>query len=294
MLSNEFLDRAKKIALADVNYGEIFRDVPFLNSEDAIQRLEPADILIEYIPQFRPNIIHYNEFLLKGLMHIGIVVRFGETFYKIELLENGLFCDRCIFSQFEPFEHSVKRFFIVVRSKKVSSDDLLKKSLNASIINYAGYENREGNPVKMREIKTNFFLRTHKLDKNVPLPDKLYCSELAYLAYLENGIEICKLRSLDELADMTGGFPARKDTKRILTHYSRGSMFLYSIFFLIAEYERLTVFLNLRSLGPSGILFKDGVWPNFIVENKDFDIVCTVPPYEMCIKEYEQLMSQKV
>ena len=117
MLSEELLQRAKKIALADINYGHKFRDALFLDNKEATKYLQAGDMVIQYIPQLDRDIMRFNELILKGCMHIGIIAEFGAgNIFKMELWQKGLFCDESIFSLYEWFDVYLKRYHFVIRS----------------------------------------------------------------------------------------------------------------------------------------------------------------------------------
>jgi len=291
MSLEDILLRAKKVALADVNYGPRFRDVPFLDEESAKGLLQAGDLVIEYVPQVVRDLLNYHEYVLKGCMHIATVVDFaGKHLYKIEVYLKGIFCDRCIFSDISHHDFELKRFRMVIRSKTVAKDEVLRRSLNKSALTIAGFEDRDGTPLRVRDVDTNLFMHTHKLDG--PLPKGLYCSELTYLAYKANHIDVCELCPIVDLIEASGGIPNRKITHAISLRYASGVKRRAIAYDCLIEWERLMRLLRLPILRPSRFSFRDAAWPHLILENPEFDILAVVPAGERYVRDYEKAMEE--
>jgi hypothetical protein len=95
---------------------------------------------------------------------------------------------------------------------------------------------------------------------------------------------------LDELIDALGAYPSRKDTKRIAKIYAMGNKSIYWAYMLLFGWEHAMRKLGIHFLRPFRLFSKDAAWPQFIIENKEFEILTVVPPPERYIKQYESIL----
>jgi hypothetical protein len=292
MLSKSHLAMAKKVIEADIHYGRRFAKVPILDPKQATELLEPGDALIQFAPQLRLSMDYYNEYILKGCMHLSTIAFFGDRPYKIELIQQGLFCVNEIFEDLDRQAIYMKRYYLVLRHKRVQTKPELQLAINESALRFAGFEDRDGVPVRTRHVEPNFFLKTHRSMKGrrQELPKKIYCSEITYLAYRENGIEICELRTLEELFAKSGGLPSWEATQKIWRRYTRSSGVRYGIMMVLSEIERLGNWLNLSFLRPSRLISDRVVFPQFVLENRDFELVMIVPPSKPYIVQWNRML----
>jgi hypothetical protein len=294
MPSPELLQRAKQVLLADVNYGHRFADALCLSEEDAAQRLQPGDLLIHYVPQLERNHPRYEELLVRGCMHIAIVAAFGAgPLYKIESIQIGPICTRNMFENSTQRESDLRRYHLILRFKRIRSDPALQRQLNESILKFSGFEVRDDEPVRIREVHGSAFLETHRLTGRSikALPKSLYCSELAYLAYEENGIEVCPLVPLRALIASIAP-PDKACVRRMANVYALGSRLVALAYIALIDLERLMMSLKIEMLRPSKFICRHAVWPHCIFENPEFDLVAVVPPTRRHIQHYEEVLRE--
>jgi hypothetical protein len=295
MFSKSMLAMAKSVMEADVNYGARFSKVPILDPKAAQQRLEPGDILVQFVPQLSFEPEFFNEYLLKGCMHIATAALFGDRFYKIELVQQGLFVFDDLFSDIEREPVFMKRYSLVLRHKRLKRHPDLQHAVNESALLLAGFEDREGVPVRVRQVRMNFYLKTNRLEgkKRHLLPKKLYCSELTYQAYKVNGIDLCPLKTMEELVKDLGGPPNLKYSQQIAQRYAHGSRLTYFAIRAITEWERLAYLFRLPScLHLTRIFMNRVAWPHVILENPEVEIAMMIPPPEPFIVQWERTLQQ--
>jgi len=90
--------------------------------------------------------------------------------------------------------------------------------------------------------------------------------------------------------DMAHAHPSRKEMRRIATVYALGSKTVYWMYMFIFGLEHLMHKLGLHFLRPFKLFSKDAAWPQFIIENEEFDIILAVPAPERYIKQYESIL----
>jgi hypothetical protein len=294
MLSKSLLAMAKRVLEADINYGRRFARTPTYSPEKAKRLLEPGDIIIQFAPQLRLDPNFFNEHLLKGCMHLSCIAIFGDRPYNVELMQQGLFCIEEIFDDLDREAIYMKRYYLVLRHKRVHRDAALRHAINESIQKFSGFEDHGGVAVRTRRVFINFFLRTNPLQgkKTERPPQKLYCSELVYHAYRENGIEICKLHTLDDLLKRVGGMPDRPLMKRIMRRYSKTSMLNYYGAMTLYELDRVGRWLHLPFLRPSRAVISHAVWPHIIFENPEFELIALVPPSQPYIVMWNRMLQE--
>jgi hypothetical protein len=293
MLSKSMLAMAEKVVAADIHYGKRLSKARVVDAKRAVKKLEAGDIVVQFVPQLAPKKDYYNEYLLRGCMHIATIAMFGGKPYKVEMMQQGLFVVDDIFGDLDGEVIYMKRYNIVLRHKKLKCDPALRAAINESILRFAGYEDHGGVPVRTRRVFPNAFLKTHRLEgkKRDELPRKLYCSELTYQAYKRCGIEICKLHTMDDLIKRSGGYPEREYRKRTVRRYAKMSMLNYYAFLFLSDLELVGRLLHLKILRPSLAVFGDVAWPLYLLENPAFDIELIVPPSEVYITQWIRMLN---
>jgi hypothetical protein len=293
MPTHQHLADAKLVAISDRHYGARFDRVPFLCAADTLPLLQAGDVVVEYTPQLSAALDAFNESLLKGCMHLSNVVAFGDSeIYKMDMSQDRPYCDSCVFFDLMRREVHLKRYRIVLRHRQVSTDDRLREQINANLIRLAGFEDQEGTPVRVREVKGNMLMHIHRIWDAPPaeLPEELYCTELTYLAYRLAGLEICGLLPLADLVQRAGGLPGRRETFKLARFYSLDAPATSLLYCLFLELERTLDLVKLSRLQPSRLLFKDGIWPHLVFENAAFEMVAIVPPERRYIEGYLKIL----
>jgi hypothetical protein len=285
-------ERAKAILAKDINFCARYAGAPCMDEAQALRLLQAGDIIVECTPQLPGDVNLYNEVILKGCLHSSIMAEFSGTgLYRIDMTQDRPYCDRCAFFDTMRFDIHLRRFRMVVRSRKVGSDPALRRAVSTSAIRLAGFVDRLGTPVRVRDVRGNMFMRTHDL-RNNEKPSTLYCSELAYLAYKENGIDLCSPMAIAELIRDAGGFPDHATAKRMAKFFALEKMHLTLLYTLLMDYERILASLRIEFLRPSNYLLRHVAWPHLLLTNDDFDIVAVVPPEELYLRNYEEMLRQ--
>ena len=265
----------RKLLSQDEIHGELFRDVPIVERDKAAQYLKPGDIFLHYIP-ILPGIKNkYSERLLRGVMHVSMIAasRCGGKLFRGELPQRVVSGNE-LFD--ENHDENLKRFLLVLRHKKADENPKFAEDVGKWAFKYMGYVFRKDEPVLDRKVKLDMFAKSGKGGDD--LPGSLLCFEQVYLAYKKLGIRVCDFISMQEMIDMNGGLPPIGEYSSIMKSYSSGNPLLYMVYLLFYFFDTAGSKLKLNFLRPGSFLFREFVYPEFILNHSDFELKLIIVP----------------